>query len=62
MSGDEAAAQRARAEQLRRQIQELKDESAGAPKEPDDEEDASRATSPREFIHRRMHELDRDEE
>jgi hypothetical protein len=59
MSEEEAAAQKARAERLRQQIDQLRntgeDDSETEIKEP-----APKPTSPRDFIHQRMHELDRE--
>ncbi len=60
MSPDQEAAQKARAERLRKQVEELKqgEEEAGQgqSKEP------ARKETPRDFIHRRMRELREPEE
>jgi hypothetical protein len=60
MLSDDEAAQKARAEQLRKQIEQLT--SCG--EESDDaavETEAPKKESPRDFIHRRMKELEQDE-
>jgi hypothetical protein len=64
MVGDETNARRKRAAQLRRQIENLKGGAKtgkpadGAPEKPD-KPAADHAESPRDFIHRRMLELDK---
>jgi hypothetical protein len=52
-----AGAERAAA--LRREIERLKGASAASPSEPDEGEGAKRPLSPREFINKRMAELDK---
>jgi hypothetical protein len=75
MADDDEAARKARAEQLRRQIANLKSgdaevldtsedeseaESNGAKKKHLTDKEARLGVNPRDFIHRRMRELERD--
>jgi hypothetical protein len=66
MTNDDAAAQEERARRLRESIDQLKKPHDEAPAEETPaagaEPTAPRAESPREFIHRKMRELDRKDE
>jgi hypothetical protein len=66
MTPDEEEAQKARAERLRKQIENLAQGDAEAVQEPAKSQEPKKAPaktiSPREFIHRRMRELGRPKE
>ena len=59
MAGKDEAAQRARAEELRREIARLRDATGGARQAPAETEPPA---NPHEFVERRMRELEREEE
>jgi hypothetical protein len=66
MTEDDAAARKARAERLRREIAQLigEDNQKEAPADPqatagDEQRGSNTSPSPREFIHRRMQELEK---
>jgi len=63
MSSDDEAARKARAERLRKQIKGLKGQQAGGkePRPKGGEGEEPPAESPREFIHRKMRDLDEGE-
>lgn len=65
MTQDDAAASKARAERLRKQIRDLTGSDGEEEKTPEDEKDAPEGTasneSPRDFINRRMRQLEEDE-
>jgi len=65
MSEDDAAARKARAKRLRKQIRDLSGSDGEEQSAPEDEkdaaEDAASKESPRDFIHRRMRQLEEDE-
>jgi hypothetical protein len=56
MAADDEAARKARAQRLRKQIQHMATPEAGSAKE---EAPPPTTESPREFIHRKMRELDK---
>jgi hypothetical protein len=68
MSQDDEAARKSRAESLRKRIADLKneqDETAGGEEKPQAEDSQTKnrsGGSPRDFIHKRMRELDEEEE
>ncbi|MFC0666568.1 hypothetical protein ACFSKY_03845 [Azotobacter chroococcum] len=58
---NEEDARKARAERLRKQIKQIVTPDTGeAGEQPASRDPSSNQVTPREFIHRRMHELDRD--
>ena len=65
MTEDDAAARKARAKRLRKQIRDLSGSDGEEPSAPEDEkdaaEDAAPKENPRDFIHRRMRQLEEDE-
>ena len=65
MDKDDTAARKARAERLRQQISNLtnkSDSAAGGDEKDPSQESPPAKESPRDFIHRRMEELDRKKE
>jgi hypothetical protein len=59
MSANDEAARKARAQQIREQIKQLKTSPANSER-PEEENPPSRSKNYRDLIHERMHELDKD--
>jgi hypothetical protein len=59
MSTNDEVARKARAQQIREQIKQMKT-SPTNPEAPEEEKPPSRSKSYRDLIHERMHELDKD--